>query len=143
MGLYERDYDNFLDKLKAKLKKKKAEGKTAEGQQAQKDLKEAKEHKLTHLKQKAQDLVDKAGGIQGSAATVQNVLKYFKTDSPSDYAINFGKDAAEDKPEEKKIFGMPPMAVYLGGTVVFVIVLYGASQLIKPKPASAPQIKTT
>ncbi|MCC6837062.1 MAG: hypothetical protein IT234_00870 [Bacteroidia bacterium] len=136
MELYESDYDNFLDKLKAKRKAKKeaAAAKKAEADNADKTVSEAEAHKKKHLGQKAKDLLDKAGGIEGAASTIQNVMGYFKSNSPSDYEMNVG-GSGEDPAPEKKIMGMPPMVAYGVGAVVVLAGLYGLSRLMKNKNA--------
>lgn len=140
MQLYENDYDNFLDKLKAKRKAKKeaaAKSKT-EADKADKTVSEAESYKKKHLGQKAKDLLDKAGGIEGASDTIKNVMKYFKSDTPSDYDINVGGTGEDPKPE-KKIMGMPPMVAYAGGAVLLLAGLYGLSRLMKNKNASVKQ----
>ena len=136
MQLYEDDYDNFLDKLKAKRKAKKeaAAQKKSEADKADKTVSEAEAHKKKHLGQKAKDLLDKAGGIEGAASTIQNVMGYFKSNTPSDYDINMGGTGEDPKPE-KKIFGLPPIAVYAGGAVLLLAGLYGLSRMVKNKNA--------
>lgn len=143
MQLYESDYDNFLDKLKAKRKAKKAaaQQKKAEADKADKTVTEAEGYKKKHLGQKAKDLLDKAGGIEGAQSTIQNVMKYFKSDTPSDYEMNIGGQDAEDPKAEKTIMGLPPIAVYVGGAVLLLAALYGASRMMKSKntqPIQAP-----
>jgi ABC-type enterochelin transport system substrate-binding protein len=144
---YESDYDNFLNKLKAKRKAKKAEAaiKKVQADKADKTVSEAEAHKMVHLGQKAKDLLDKAGGIEGAKDTIQNVLKYVKGDaSPADYEVGVGKDPAD--PTEKKLFGMPPMVVYVGGALLLLIGVYGLSRMKKnseiktqaPVPSSIP-----
>ena len=138
MELYEDDYDNFLDKLKAKRKAKKeaAAQKKAEADRADKTVSEAEAHKKKHLGQKAKDLLDKAGGIEGAASTIQNVMGYFKSNTPSDYDINMG-GSGEDPAPEKKIMGMPPMVAYAGGAILVLAGLYGLSRFLKNKNAPA------
>lgn len=138
MELYESDYDNFLDKLKAKRKAKKeaAAQKKAEADKADKTVSEAEGYKKKHLGQKAKDLLDKAGGIEGAASTIQNVMGYFKSSTPSDYDINMGGSGEDPKPE-KKIMGMPPMVVYAGGAILLLAGLYGLSRMVKNKNAMA------
>lgn len=144
MQLYESDYDNFLDKLKAKRNAKKtaAQQKKAEADKADKTVTEAEAHKKKHLGQKAKGLLDKAGGIEGAKSSIQNVMKYFKDDTPSDYDINVGGEG--DAKPEKTIMGLPPVAVYVGGAVLLLAALYGASQMMKNKaiqtqiPIAAP-----
>jgi hypothetical protein len=134
MQLYESDYDNFLDKLKAKRKAKKAaaQQKQAESDKADKTVSEAEGYKKKHLGQKAKDLLDKAGGIEGAQSTIQNVMKYFKSDTPSDYDINVGGQGADPK-AEKTIMGLPPIAVYVGGAVLVLAGIYGLSRMMKNK----------
>jgi hypothetical protein len=134
MQLYESDYDNFLDKLKAKRKAKKsaAQQKQAEADKADKTVSEAEGYKKKHLGQKAKDLLDKAGGIEGAQSTIQNVMKYFKSDTPSDYDINVGGQGADPK-AEKTIMGLPPIAVYVGGAVLVLAGIYGLSRMMKNK----------
>ena len=132
MQQYESDYDNFLDKLKAKRKAKKAQAalKKAQADKADKNVAEAQAHKKVHLGQKAKDLLDKAGGIQGAKDTIQNVLKYVKGDgSPADYEASIGKDSVDTT--EKKLLGLPPMVVYAGGALLFLLGLYGLSKMKK------------
>ena len=134
MQLYEDDYDNFLGKLKAKRKAKKeaAKQKKAEADKAEQTVAEAEAHKKTHLGQKAKDMINKAGGIEGAKDSVQNVLKFLKSDTPSDYSVNVG-----DPPPAKKILGLPPVAVYAGGVIIVLGCLYGLSLYFKRslKPA--------
>lgn len=141
MQLYESDYDNFLDKLKAKRKAKKeaAAVKKAEADKADKTVSEAEAHKKKHLGKKAKELLDKAGGIEGAASTIQNVMGYFKSNTPSDYDINVGGQGGSESEakDEKKIFGLPPMAVYAGGAVLLLAGLYGLSRFMKNKNAQA------
>ena len=140
MQRYEDDYDNFLDKLKAKRNAKKqtaAKAKT-DADKADTNVKQAEAYKATHLKDKAKALLDKAGGIEGVASTAQNVIKYFKTDTPSDYQMSFG-GTGDPPPPEKKILGMPPVAVYVGGAVLLLAGLYGLSRLMKNKQPAAVQ----
>jgi len=139
MQLYEDDYDNFLDKLKAKRKaKKEAAAKTrAEADKADKTVTEAEGRKKGHLKEKAQGLLNKVGGIEGAQSTIQNVMKYFKSDTPSDYDINMGGQGEEDPKSEKKIMGLPPVAVYVGGAVLLLAGLYGLSRFMKNKNQQA------
>jgi hypothetical protein len=125
MQLYESDYDNFLDKLRAKRKAKKAEANAAN-----KNVAEAEANKKKHLGQKAKDLLDKAGGIEGAKSTIQNVMKYFKSDEPSDYDINIGE---QGEPKSEKIMGLPPIVVFAGGTILLLAGLYGLSRMIKNK----------
>lgn len=131
MQLYESDYDNFLDKLKAQLsvKKKEAGQKKTEADKAGKTLTEATAHKKTHLAEKAKNLIDKAGGIEGAKSTIQNVMKYFKDNSPSDYQVNMGGKG--DDGEEKTIMGYPPVAVYVGAGLLLLGLLYAGSRLMK------------
>ena len=138
MQLYEDDYDNFLKKLKAKrtAKKEAAKQKKTEADKADQTVAEAEAHKKVHLGQKAKDLIDKAGGIQGVKDTVQNVMKYIKSDVPSDYSVGLGNDDTEKK--EKKILGFPPMVVYVGGAILLLAGLYTASILLKEKNEVAP-----
>lgn len=152
MQQYESDYDNFLDKLKAKrkakketaAKTKKAAVKTnAEANKADKTVTEAEAYKKTFLKDKAKNLLDKVGGIEGASSTVQNVMKYFKTDTPSDYEMNVGGTGEPDPKAEKKIFGLPPMAVYTGGAVLLLAGLYGLSVLMKNKKPVPTQVPIT
>lgn len=139
MQLYEDDYDNFLDKLKAKRKAKKeaAAAKKAEADKADKTVSEAEAYKKKHLGQKAKELLDKAGGIEGAASTIQNVMGYFKSNTPSDYDINVGGSGEGDPQQEKKIMGMPPMVVYAGGAILVLAGLYGLSRFLKNKNAQA------
>jgi len=137
---YESDYDNFLDKLKARRKAKKAEAaiKKAQADKADKTISEAEAHKKVHLRQKAKDLLDKAGGIEGAKDTIQNVLKYVKGDAtPADYEVGVGKDPAD--PNEKKLFGMPPMVVYIGGALLLLAGVYGLSKMKKSNEAGNAQ----
>lgn len=137
MQLYEDDYDNFLNKLKAKRKAKKDQSaqKKAEADKSDKTVVEAEAHKKIHLGQKAKDLLDKAGGIQGATDTVQNVLQLIKGGAPRDYQVGVGND--DPAKEEKKIFGLPPIAVYVGGAVLVLAGLYGFSKIMKAKENSA------
>ena len=130
MQQYESDYDEFVSKLHSKKTKTKHEANAADKNHAQ-----ATAHKMTHLGQKAKGLIDQAGGIEGSKNTIQNVMKYFNTNPPSDYQVGLGEDKAK-MPAEKTILGLPPIAVYVGGAVLGLAVLYGLSQLIQHKPAS-------
>ena len=141
MQLYEDDYDNFLDKLKAKRKAKKeaAAAKKAEADKADKTVSEAEAYKKKHLGQKAKELLDKAGGIEGAASTIQNVMGYFKSNTPSDYDINVGGSGEGDSQQEKKIMGMPPMVVYAGGAILVLAGLYGLSRFLKNKNAQIQQ----
>jgi hypothetical protein len=135
MQQYESDYDNFLDKLKAKRKAKKAQAaiKKAHADKADKTVTEAEAHKKVHLGQKAKDLLDKAGGIEGAKDTIQNVLKYVKGDgAPADYEVGVGQ--GDPGSAEKKIFGLPPIAVYVGGAVIILAGIY-LSKVMKAKPA--------
>ena len=145
MQLYESDYDNFLDKLKAKRKAKKAEAKQkkTEADKTDKTVSEAEGYKKKHLGQKAKDLLDKAGGIEGAQSTIQNVMKYFKGgDTSSDYEMNVGGQGEGDPKAEKTIFGMPPIVVYAGGAVIVLAGLYGLSRMMKNKNVQAqPQIQ--
>lgn len=135
MQLYESDYDNFLDKLKAKRKAKKAaaQQKEAEADKADKTVSEAEGYKKKHLGQKAKDLLDKAGGIEGAQSTIQNVMKYFKSSEPSDYEMNVGGSGEGDPKAEKTIMGLPPIAVYAGGALLVLAGLYGLSRMMKNK----------
>jgi hypothetical protein len=136
MQQYESDYDNFLDKLKAKRKAKKAQAalKNGHADKADKTVAEAEAHKKVHLGQKAKDLLDKAGGIEGAKDTIQNVLKYVKGDAtPADYEVGVGKDATD--PTEKKLLGLPPIAVYAISAVVVIAGVYGLSKLKKANDA--------
>lgn len=139
---YEDDYDNFLDKLKAKRKAKKEAAAKAksEADKADKTVGEAEAHKKKHLGQKAKDLLDKVGGLEGAASTIQNVMGYFKSNTPSDYDVNVGGSGEEDPKAEKKIMGMPPMVAYGVGAVVVLAGLYGLSRLMKNKNTPAQQI---
>lgn len=140
MQRYEDDYDNFLDKLKAKRKaKKEAAAKAkAEADKADKTVSEAEAHKKKHLGQKAKDLLDKVGGIEGASSTIKNVMGYFKDNTPSDYDVNFGGQGEDDTKQEKKIMGMPPMVAYGVGAVVVLAGLYGLSLLMKKKNVQPP-----
>jgi len=135
MQLYESDYDNFLKNLKAKRAKKKTEAATkkTEADKADNTLKAAQAHKTTHLGDKAKSLIDKAGGIEGAKSTIDNVMKYFKTDTPSDFQVGLGEGKAKTVPE-KTIMGLPPIAVYAGGAVLALVVIYGISRLMQSKP---------
>lgn len=142
MQRYEDDYDNFLDKLKAKrnVKKQKAAEANSEADKAATTVAQAEAHKPRHLKEKAKALLDKVGGIEGATSTAQNVIKYFKTDTPSDYNIAFGgdgKDEASGKSDFMKTFGIGAIAVIGGGTLITIAVLYGIYRLVK-KPTPAP-----
>jgi len=139
MQLYESDYDNFLDKLKAKLsaKKKDAGQKKTEADKADKTLSEATAHKKIHLGEKAKNLIDKAGGIEGAKDTIQNVMKYFKDNSPSDYQVGMGGKG--DEPQEKKPMGLPPVALYVGGGLILLGLLYAGSRLMKKNTENAQQ----
>ncbi len=74
-------------------------------------------------------------------------MKYFKSDTPSDYDINVGGQGADPK-AEKTIMGFPPIAVYVGGAVLVLAGIYGLSRMMKNKnaqqqiqtPASAPVV---
>ncbi|MBI2271061.1 MAG: hypothetical protein HYU69_12015 [Bacteroidetes bacterium] len=142
MQLYESDYDNFLDKLKAKRKaKKEAAAKTkVEADTADKTVNEAEAHKKVHLGQKAKNLLDKVGGFEGASGTIQNVMKYFKSSEPSDYEMSMGGES-EDPKGEKKIMGLPPIAVYVGGAVLALAVLYGLSRMMKKSKDIPAQVK--
>ena len=142
MQQYESDYDNFLDKLKAKRKAKKAQSaqKKAEADKADKTVTEAEAHKKVHLGQKAKDLLDKAGGIEGAKDTIQNVMKYFKGGAPADYEVGVGQ--GEGGPTEKKIFGLPAIVVYVGVPVILLAGIYGLSKMTKAKQA-APNLQAT
>ncbi len=143
MQQYESDYDNFLDKLKAKRKAKKAQSaqKKAEADKADKTVGEAEAHKKVHLGQKAKDLLDKAGGIEGAKDTIQNVMKYFKGGAPVDYEVNVGQ--GDPAKEEKKIFGLPPIAVYVGGAVIALVGFYLLSNMKKAnKPEATTALKS-
>ncbi len=132
MSLYESDYDDFLKGLKKKAKDKKADAAKADS-----TAKQAEQHKGAHLKEKAKNLLDKAGGIQGVASTISNVAKYFKPNAaPSDYAVNFGQDNPEaDKPKAK----VPVVVWYAGGAVLLLAGIYAFTQMSKPKtPQFAP-----
>lgn len=147
MQRYEDDYDNFLDKLKAKrnAKKQKADEAKSEADKATTTVAQAEAHKPTHLKDKAKALLDKVGGIEGAASTAQNVIKYFKTNTPSDYNISFGGDGKDEtaaKSDFMKTFGIGAIAVIGGGTLITIAVLYGIYRLVK-KPAQAPIPSTT
>jgi hypothetical protein len=138
MQQYESDYDNFLDKLKAKRKAKKAQAALKKGyaDKADKTVAEAEAHKKVHLGQKAKDLLDKAGGIEGAKDTIQNVLKYVKGDgAAADYEVGVGKDAVD--PTEKKLFGLPPMVVYVGGVLIFLAGVYAVSKMKKTNDAAS------
>ncbi|MDO9001008.1 MAG: hypothetical protein Q7W45_14670 [Bacteroidota bacterium] len=141
MQLYESDYDNFLDKLKAKRKAKKAaaQQKKSEADKADKTVSEAEGYKKKHLGQKAKDLLDKAGGIEGAQSTIQNVMKYFKSSEPSDYEMNVGGSGEGDPKAEKTIMGLPPIAVYAGGALLVLAGLYGLSRMMKNKNVQAQQ----
>lgn len=143
MQRYEDDYDNFLDKLKAKRnsKKQQASQAKAEADKADKTLAQAQANKGAHLKDKAKNLLDKVGGVEGATNTVQNVMKYFKTDTSasSDYQMSFGGTGDAPVPE-KKIMGMPPAIVYVGGAVILLASLYGLSRIMKNKQPNAQTI---
>jgi hypothetical protein len=132
MKLYERDYDNFLNKLK-----KKADGAAKKDSAlAQKTLQEAKDYKATHLAQKAKDLLGKNGGIAGVQQTVQNVMKYMKDNSPSDYAVSVGDTTntnakTQVNPTDKRIAGMPPVVVYAGGGIALIGLIWWLSTFAK------------
>lgn len=140
MQRYEDDYDHFLDKLKAKRTAKRQQAAQARSvaDKADKTVKQAEARKPALLKEKAKSLLDKAGGIEGAASTAQNVLKYFRTDTPSDYQMSFGSSGDAPAPE-KKILGMPPGVVYIGGALLVLAGLYGLSRLVKSKPLPAAQ----
>jgi hypothetical protein len=135
MQLYEDDYDNFLNKLKAKRKAKKeaAKQKKVEADKADQTVSEAESHKKIHLGEKAKNLLDKSGGIQGAKDSIQNVVKFLKSDAPGDYSVGIG----DPPPTEKKILGLPPIAIYVGGGILLLAGLYGVSQMMKAKPAAA------
>ncbi len=137
MQLYESDYDNFLDKLRAKRKAKKAAAKQkkSEADKADKTLAEAEAHKKAHLGQKAKNLLDKVGGIDGARDSVQNVMKYIKgSEVPSDYSVDIGgQGKADDAKSEKTIMGMNPALVYVGGALLALGGLYGLSRIMKNK----------
>jgi hypothetical protein len=133
MQLYERDYDNFLNKLKTKAKTATTEKDSAAAKQT---LQQAKDNKAAHLAQKAKELLDKNGGIAGAQHTVQNVMKYFKDNSPSDYSVSVGNTnntttTTTPNPTDKTIMGLPPIAVYAGGTVLFLLAIWGLSTVVK------------
>jgi hypothetical protein len=131
MQLYEDDYDNFLNKLKAKRKAKKEAAKQTKvaADKADQTVSDAEAHKKIHLGEKAKNLLDKAGGIQGAKDSIQNVVKFLKGDTPSDFSVGIG----DPPPTEKKIFGLPPIAVYVGGGILLLAGIYGASQMLKAK----------
>lgn len=143
MQRYEDDYDNFLDKLKAKrnAKKQQATQAKASADKADKTLAQAQANKGAHLKDKAKNLLDKVGGVEGATSTVQNVMKYFKTDTSAkdDYQMSFGGTGEAPAPD-KKIMGMPPVAVYVGGAVLLLAGLYGLSRMMKNKQPNAQTI---
>ena len=131
MQLYEDDYDNFLNKLKAKRKAKKeaAKQKKAEADKADQTVAVAEAHKKVHLGEKAKNLIDKAGGIQGAKDTIQNVVKFLKSDAPSDFSVGIG----DTPPTEKKIFGLPPIAVYVGGGILLLAGIFGVMTVLKKR----------
>lgn len=150
MQLYESDYDDFLGKLKTKLQQKKAEAKTkkaeankkkseadktkSEVDKASKTVSEAEAHKKVHLAEKAKDLIDKNGGISGIASSVQNVVNFIKgtpTEPPADYQVDVGK---KDEKADDTILGMPSMVVYVGGSVVVLLGLYGLYRIANKPP---------
>ena len=127
MSLYESDYDDFLKGLFKKAKNKKEDAAKAD-----KTAKEAEQHKGAHLKEKAKNLIDKAGGIEGNASTVSNVAKYFKPNAaPSDYAVNFGENKEGEKPKSK----VPTVVWYAGGAVLLLAGIFAFTQLNKTKTA--------
>ena len=123
MQQHESDYDHFWGKSKSK-----------------KDPAQAEAKKGKHLAQKAKDLLDKAGGIEGASNTVQNVMKYFKTSSPSDYEMSVGGSGEGEKKPAKTIMGLPANAVYVGGVILFVGVLYGLAKLSASKTQQARRL---
>lgn len=140
MQRYEDDYDNFLDKLKAKRKAKKenAARASAAASAADRTVAQAEARKQPVLKEKAKALLDKVGGIEGASSTAQNVMKYFKTDTPSDFSMSFGGSGEPDpksKSDFMKTFGIGAIAVYAGGTLITLAVFYGLYRLLK-KPAA-------
>jgi hypothetical protein len=143
--LYESDYDNFLGRLKKNRDKKKQEAqqKKSEADKADKTVSEAEAHKKEHLAQNAKDLIDKNGGISGIKDTVSNVMKYFKTDVPSDYQVGFGKTDDEKKPE-KTIMGMSPTLVYTAGAIIVIGgILFGLSRITHKSDQAATQITSS
>ena len=66
-------------------------------------------------------------------STIDNVMKYFKTDTPSDFQVGLGDDKAKTV-SEKTILGLPPIAVYAGGAVLALVIIYGVSRLLQSKP---------
>lgn len=139
MQQHEEAYDNFLDKLRAKTKAKKQNAQQAQAQatHSEERLKQAEGTKRQRLGQKAKELITRAGGIEGITRTVQNVTKYFKDETPADYDLSFGKEATEAAAAEKKILGMPAMAVYIGGTFLLLGGIFIASKLLS-RPAMPP-----
>lgn len=142
MQRYEDDYDNFLDKLKAKrnAKKQQASQARAVAERADVSVRKAEARKPAVLKERAKNLLDKAGGIEGAVDTAKNVMKYFKTDTAasSDYQMGFGGEGAATP--EKKILGMSPIVVYAGGAVLALACLYGISRMVKNSgPATTRQ----
>lgn len=141
MQQYEDDYDNFLDKLKAKrnAKKQKAAEARSVAERAEATVRQAEARKPALLKEKAKNLLDKAGGIEGAADTAKNVMKYFKTDTSasSDYQMSFG---GGETPKDKgsfdfmKTFGIGAAIVIGGGLVTTGLIIYGIYRLVK-KPA--------
>lgn len=145
MQAYEDEYDNFLGKLKArrKAKKENAARANAAASAADRTVAQAEARKQPALKEKAKALLDKVGGIEGASSTAQNVMKYFKTDTPSDYSMSFGGGGEPDSKinsDFMKTFGMGAIAVYAGGTLITLAVFYGLYRLLK-KPA-APTLAT-
>ena len=137
LNRYENDYDHFLDSLQAKARHKRrmAQILLGEALQAESSFDEAAEHKKESLWQKAKNLVEKAGGIQGAAQTADNILKWWKT--PSDTSVSVG-GAEEDIPlEKKKILGMSPIVFYAGSALVLLISIWAVVQLKSRKPQSA------
>lgn len=142
MQQYESDYDDYVKKLKKASSQKSSDlvRTKAEAAQADQTVKQAEDNKAGHLAQKAKDLINKNGGIDGIKSTIANVTKYFKSNPPSDYSVNMGgadnsTNTNSTTAAANTIMGMPSAVVYVGGALLLVGILYGVSQLINKQPA--------
>lgn len=120
----EDEYDEFLDTLFKRKKKKQAAAIAAE-----KDYSDAVKERKPQIGQRLKQVFEDIGGVEGASGTLQNILGFFKEGEAEDYEINVG--SGEDKGENKKILGFPPLAFYGGAALLTVMVIAGVAMIAK------------
>lgn len=118
----EDEYDEFLDTLFKRKKKKQAAAIAAE-----KDYGDAVKERKPQIGKKLKQVFEDIGGVEGASGTLQNILGFFKEGEAEDYEINVGNQ--EGKEKDKKILGLPPLAFYGGAALLTVMVIAGLAMI--------------